>query len=324
MCNIFRPTIICAIFFLSANLSFSQTKNTKVKKNKEMAFPPPPIIEQDRTDQLPRYESDSLSATANKITPKQSVVTFHRFSYEENEALRQFIGFCKIQVDIEDQHNPSSTGYTNVIFFALKFKQEVTPKIEIKRRLDDVLTNKELRKSFLTFFAKISGNNFERLCMIIRPPYYDNMFLAKVSTRQTEILANCILKNFPYIPNSSEIKEDEEPAETQKDAPILTAVEPADYIGGEAAMMKFISKNLIFPKAEAASNEEIDLKILVSIVIEKDGSITQIKLENVTPEMLQYESAIIQCFQKMPKWKPAQQKGLPVKSIKRVPVRIVV
>ena len=218
MCNLFRTIVICIVLFLSANLSFSQTKNTKVRKNKEMDFTPPPIIEQDSSDQLTRFESVPFNATDSKTISTKPVVKDYHFSNEENEALRQFIGFCKIQVDIEDQHNSASTGYTNVIFFALKFKQEVTPKIEIKRRLDDVLANKELRKSFLTFLAKISGNDFEKLCMIIRPPYYDNMYLgylAKVSRRQTEILANCILKNFPYIPNSSEIKEDEEPADTQ-------------------------------------------------------------------------------------------------------------
>ena len=95
-----------------------------------------------------------------------------------------------------------------------------------------------------------------------------------------------------------------------------------EYIGGESAMNKFIQKNLILPKSDSASTEEVRLKIIVRFIIEKDGTMSNIKIEKRGFETEKYDKCIIQCFQKMPKWKPAELKGVPVRSLFSVPLTI--
>ena len=113
----------------------------------------------------------------------------------------------------------------------------------------------------------------------------------------------------------------EDAAVPQKVEFTLTSL--AEYVGGNEAMRKFISKNLILPKFDTIANkEEIQLKIYVRFLIEKNGTVNEIKIENKSSEMVKYEAGIIQCFQKMPKWKPAEQNGNPVKSVQRIPVII--
>ena len=87
-------------------------------------------------------------------------------------------------------------------------------------------------------------------------------------------------------------------------------------------MNKFIQKNLILPKSDSASTEEVRLKIIVRFIIEKDGTMSNIKIEKRGFETEKYDKCIIQCFQKMPKWKPAELKGVPVRSLFSVPLTI--
>lgn len=78
-----------------------------------------------------------------------------------------------------------------------------------------------------------------------------------------------------------------------------------EYPGGNEAMFKFISENIIYPK-EA---EELDIqgKVIVNFSIEKDGSISNVKIiRGVHPLLDEEAKQVIYLF---PKWTPGKQDG---------------
>jgi TonB family protein len=106
----------------------------------------------------------------------------------------------------------------------------------------------------------------------------------------------------------------EEPAMPEpKVEEILPKVEqPAEYIGGEAALAKFLSSNLKYP--QEAKKVGISGVTFVKFKVKADGT-----LEN--PTIIKHQSLgygcdeeAIRLIRAMPKWKPAKNQGKPVDS----------
>ena len=97
---------------------------------------------------------------------------------------------------------------------------------------------------------------------------------------------------------------------SKADTVIIYVVEsPAEYIGGEKALYKYIDKSLTYPKS--ARQEKINGKVTVRFIIEKDGSVSNVKVEeSLHPEC---DAEAVRIIQGMPKWKPGSQDGRPVK-----------
>jgi len=91
---------------------------------------------------------------------------------------------------------------------------------------------------------------------------------------------------------------------------VYTVVEKeAEYPGGIEAMNKFLARNINYPSL--ASQKEIEGKVLISFIIEKDGSISNIKIIKDIGEGCGQEG--VRIVKLMPKWKPAEQRGKPVR-----------
>lgn len=115
--------------------------------------------------------------------------------------------------------------------------------------------------------------------------------------------------------------------ESEKEVVFTRVDKEVEYTGGQTAMYKFIEKNLVLPKSnESTGNNQNDepasFKIIVGFYIDIDGSMKEIIIKNKSAENEKFESAIIQCFQKMPLWKPAEQNGKPIKMYKQIPITI--
>ncbi|WP_373810031.1 energy transducer TonB, partial [Porphyromonas loveana] len=83
------------------------------------------------------------------------------------------------------------------------------------------------------------------------------------------------------------------------------------FPGGEAAMMKFLCENLVYPKE--AQDKGISGRVIVTFVVEEDGSLTDVQVDRgVSPEL---DAEAVRVVKLMPKWKPAEEKG------KRIAVR---
>jgi protein TonB len=88
----------------------------------------------------------------------------------------------------------------------------------------------------------------------------------------------------------------------------IVEVKPA-FIGGDQALFNYIKKNVKYPKK--ARKEEIQGKVYVSFVIEKDGAIGEVLIKKGVHELLDEEA--MRVIKSMPKWTPGTQGGKPVR-----------
>ena len=125
---------------------------------------------------------------------------------------------------------------------------------------------------------------------------------------------------FKEVKEQVVVKEPEPPApvvEKPKVDEIFVAVEqPAEFPGGQAAMMKWLSSNIRYP--EAAQQNEIQGRVVVKFVVEKDGSVSQVQVVKGIDKDLDREA--VRVVQKMPKWQPGKNNGVAVRSYFNLPV----
>lgn len=89
----------------------------------------------------------------------------------------------------------------------------------------------------------------------------------------------------------------------------------ASFPGGILTLNKFITDNIQYPEIQVAYQEQV----FVSFIVEKDGSITTIKVaRGITPEL---NNEALRVIRKMPNWIPAENKGKPVRSRVLLPFR---
>ncbi len=88
------------------------------------------------------------------------------------------------------------------------------------------------------------------------------------------------------------------------------------FPGGEKAMMEFIGKNVKYP--QRAKDEGIQGRVFIQFVVEKDGSIGEVKLLRSIGGGCDEEG--IRVVKSMPKWTPGQQAGKAVRVHYTLPI----
>ena len=91
------------------------------------------------------------------------------------------------------------------------------------------------------------------------------------------------------------------------------------YPGGEEARLKWLRENLEYPQQAIA--DEIQGLVQVGFVVEKDGSITNVKVVQSAHSTLDREA--IRLVKAMPKWIPGKQNGNTVRAYFTQPIRFV-
>ena len=105
--------------------------------------------------------------------------------------------------------------------------------------------------------------------------------------------------------------------EKPKEEEIFVAVEQqAEFPGGQAALMKWLSNNIRYP--EAAQQNDIQGRVVVKFVVEKDGSIGHAEIARGVDKDLDREA--LRVVNKMPKWQPGKNNGVAVRSYFNLPV----
>lgn len=82
-----------------------------------------------------------------------------------------------------------------------------------------------------------------------------------------------------------------------------------EFEGGMGAWAKFIQRNLRYP--EMAMEREIEGKVFVSFVVEKDGTISNVNIVKGIGGGCDEEA--IRVIRKSPRWRPGMQHNLPVR-----------
>lgn len=89
-----------------------------------------------------------------------------------------------------------------------------------------------------------------------------------------------------------------------------------EYPGGMVEFMKWLTKNLKYPPQ--AQQQKKQGMVLVSFIINTDGSVNDLKVEKSAGELLDNEA--LRVMRMMPKWKPGEDKGKPCRTYFCVPV----
>jgi TonB family protein len=105
---------------------------------------------------------------------------------------------------------------------------------------------------------------------------------------------------------------------TPKDnGPIFSAVEQVpEFTGGLTAFGNFLAKNIKYP-AEARKNG-VQGKVFISFVVEKDGSLSNIRVVRGVDNAIDREA--LRVLELSPKWTPGVQNGKPVRVSYSVPI----
>ena len=95
-----------------------------------------------------------------------------------------------------------------------------------------------------------------------------------------------------------------------------TVEQMPSFPGGQAALFQWLSSNLKYPVV--AEDNGVQGRVIVTFVVERDGSITDVKVvKSVDPSL---DKEAVRLVKSMPKWIPGKQKGEAVRVKYTVPV----
>jgi protein TonB len=94
----------------------------------------------------------------------------------------------------------------------------------------------------------------------------------------------------------------------------------AEYPGGSKALKKFIINEVTYP-AKALENNQSG-KVYLSFIVERDGSVSNIKVVKGVCQSLDTESTRV--VQKMPNWIPGEHEGKTVRTLCRMPITFTI
>ena len=116
----------------------------------------------------------------------------------------------------------------------------------------------------------------------------------------------------PVSPEAKEAPADS----TAKEDVFMVAEQMPEFPGGMKEMLKFLQENVKYP--ENAMKNNVQGRVIVQFVIEKDGTPTEFKVvRSVDPDL---DAEALRVLQTMPKWKPGMQRGEVVRVKYTVPV----
>ena len=106
-------------------------------------------------------------------------------------------------------------------------------------------------------------------------------------------------------------------AQTKKNNMVYDVVEVMpQFPGGQIAMLKYIMENIKYPKQ--IMEEGIQGRVTVRFIVEKDGSISDVKPILSVHPLLDKEA--VRVVKSMPKWTPGKHNGKPVRVRFNLPV----
>lgn len=106
-------------------------------------------------------------------------------------------------------------------------------------------------------------------------------------------------------------------AQTKKNDMVFDVVEVMpQFPGGQIAMLQYLMKNIKYP--EQAMKEGIQGRVAVRFIVEKDGSISNVRPVLSVHPLLNKEA--VRVVKSMPKWSPGKHNGKPVRVRFNLPV----
>ena len=105
--------------------------------------------------------------------------------------------------------------------------------------------------------------------------------------------------------------------EVDDDYVFMVAETPPEFYGGEAALLKWISDNIKYP--QIAIENGYQGRVYCQFVVNTDGSVVDVEVSRSLNQYLDKEA--VRVLRLLPKFKPGEQRGKPVRVRYTVPVR---
>ena len=116
---------------------------------------------------------------------------------------------------------------------------------------------------------------------------------------------------------AKEVIAEPEPPKVEETKVFDVVEEMPQFPGGQAALLEYLAKNIKYPVV--AEENGIQGKVIVTFVVERDGSITDVKVvKSVDPSLDKEASRVVKS---MPRWQPGKQNGSAVRVKYTVPVQ---
>lgn len=150
----------------------------------------------------------------------------------------------------------------------------------------------------------------------------------EVTTVNEEVTVEQQMKNdLKFVPTEGDELETMTEEEAEPIVPVVTDLynnelptrvveQLPEYPGGMSHFMKWLTRTLRYP--DSARQRRVQGTVMVSFVVEKDGSVTNMKLVKVADKELNKEA--LRVLSMMSKWTPGQNHGKPCRSVVAVPV----
>ena len=90
------------------------------------------------------------------------------------------------------------------------------------------------------------------------------------------------------------------------------------YEGGNAALLKYLTDSVKYP--ELAKKHGVQGRVVIGFIVEKDGSLTDIKV--LRPVDIDLDAEVLRLVKGMPKWIPGRQNGQRVRVKYLLPIHI--
>ncbi len=111
------------------------------------------------------------------------------------------------------------------------------------------------------------------------------------------------------------------PVSKTKEPEVFDHVEEmAEFPGGTAELMKFIGKNVVFPKRAREDSLFNDCKVYLKFVVTEEGFTSNHEVLKGCPNFPECDEESLRVLKIMPRWRPAKIDGKPVKCYFNIPI----
>jgi len=139
-----------------------------------------------------------------------------------------------------------------------------------------------------------------------------------VATQEiSPVTSKLVIGNGEGVTRQADVTEALPQVPITKDSVVLKTVEQLpEFPGGIVQFMKWLTRNLRYPPI--AQSQRIQGKVVVSFIINKDGSIASPTIVRSIDPLLDREA--LRVIKMMPPWKPGLQDGEPCRTMIAIPV----
>lgn len=130
-----------------------------------------------------------------------------------------------------------------------------------------------------------------------------------------------VAANSAYAQKKEPVKTEQSPQSPpkktkQNDEVFMVVEKQPEFPGGMYALMKYLSSNIMYPVE--AQKQNIQGRVICTFIVEKDGSLSDIKVNRGIDPLLDEES--VRVIESMPSWKPGMQRGKKVRTRFTLPI----